>query len=206
MSRPSLLSRVCGTPRMAMLLLLVYATLVIGCYENRVPGLLAFLALLAAWRTLSAVGQVRRYNAWAAKWQAVGEQERPQARRKKARRRGWMFNTGMALLVVAIPLYIGYLEQRRSLDPWLPPDEALTRTLTLVWCAVCLYLAFVLLRGLVRLMTRRKAKAEVITPHKQADDDAVVTCPLPPASSSPSREMAQHELPDYCARLMGAQP
>lgn len=172
MSPPSVLSRVCGRPVTAMLLLLFCAALVLGWYAQQVPGLIAACAVMAALRTLKAVVQVRRYKAWAARWEAVVEEEKPQQAQAQSKpqtiarthshRRGWRlwrFLLGMALFV-GIPSYMGYLEHQRALDPWLPPDDALKAALTLVWCAVCLYLAFallhlafVLVRGLVRRMT-----------------------------------------------------
>jgi hypothetical protein len=72
-----LLVRVAGSPLRAFLLFVCYAAIVAGWYEGDVVWWLALTALGAAMRTLSAVGQVRRYKAWLAEWNAMGAKDEP---------------------------------------------------------------------------------------------------------------------------------
>ena len=192
MSRPPLLVRVAGSPLPALLLFMGYAAVVAGWYHGDVVWWLALAAVGASFRTLSAVGRVRRYKAWLAEWNAMGEMEQPQqpqARPKEKRgSRRRVFITGAALLALAIPVCL----------PSLQGNDAGWGTAVTLWLVACVYLAGVMLRSIARRMTkRRKAEPEaVVAP--------VVEWMLGRASSSPSRAEAARKLPEYTSRLLGA--
>jgi hypothetical protein len=189
MSRPSLSVRLAGSPRGALLLFIGYAMIFYGWYEGNVVWWVALGAVGAAGRTMRAVRQVRRYKAWLAEWRAMsGEDEL--RRPTKRRRRGWVFVIGSALLAMGIPFCLPSTAEPRDLGA----------VLTTLWCAAWLYLAFALVRGVLRrVVARRKAKAEVA----QAKDEAApVAWLMGRASSSPSRADAERDLPEYCARLI----
>lgn len=187
MSRPPLLVRVAGSPLPAVLLFAGYAATVAGWYEGQVVWWLALMAVAASLRTLGAVGQVRRYKAWLAEWNAMGvvEQPRPKVKRGNLRR---AFITGAALLALAIPTCL----------PSLQGSDAGRGAAVMLWLAACVYLGMVMLRGIARRRARRR-KAE-----PDAVAAPVVAWMLGRASSSPSRVEAARKLPEYSSRLLGA--
>jgi hypothetical protein len=184
MSRPPLLVRVAGSPLPALLLFVSFTAVIADWYQGGgVPWWLALGAALAAMRTLSAVGRVRRYKAWLAEWNAMDAQGEPAPGPKK-KSGGWVLVTGAALLLLAIPAYLPQAH-----------DEGLATALELLWGVAGLYLVFRILRGMMR---RRKER-----PQEQAEA-APVECLLGRAASSPSRSEAARKLPEYVTRLFGS--
>jgi len=189
MNRPSLSVRVAGSRAGASLLFVLYVCVVMGWYQSDVPWWLALGAVGAALRTLRAVVQVRRYKAWLADWEAMGEPINAPRQPQPAKRRpyGWVFFTGAVLLAVGTPFSV-------------PPGTKLSDTATLLWEGACLYLVCFVVwklfllsrRAFIRSSAQRQAKAE----------DAPVAWLVPRASSSPSRASAESNLPDYAARLI----
>lgn len=183
MTRPSLLVRSAGSPLPALLLLVGSALVVAGWYQGAgVPWWLALGAALAALRTLSAVGRVRRYKAWLAEWNAMAQDE--PAPRPKKKGRGWMFVTCAVALLLAIPAYLPQAQ-----------DAGIATPLELLWGLAGLYLVFRIMR---RMMRRRKER-----PREQAEAVPVEWL-LGRASSSPSRSEAARNLPEYSARLLNS--
>jgi hypothetical protein len=198
MNPPSLLARLAGRPRAAWLLFAVYAAVVLGWYEGDVVWWLALGAVGAAIRTLSAVGQVRRYKAWQAQWQAMGEPLHtaappPRLPKKTKRRRGRFI--GAALLFLGLPAYLAQIVN----DEW-HSNDTLVGLLALLWGAVCLYLVFRFFRGIVRRGTTRHAgKAEGVEAETEV---APVAWLVGRPSFSPSCADAMRNLPEYSARLL----
>ena len=186
MSRPPLLVRTAGSPLPALLLFVGYTALIWGWYEDRVVWWLALAAVGAALRTLSAVGQVRRYKAWLAEWNAMAGTEQPRHKEKRRGRRRVLL-PGAALLLVAIPAGFQYLQGNQE---W-------GAALTLLGVVASVYLVAVALRSITRRITKRR-----IT-EPEADTAPVVEWMLGRASSSPSRSEAARKLPEYSARLLG---
>jgi hypothetical protein len=186
MTRPPLLVRIAGSPLGAVLLFLLYAAIVAGWYEGQVVWWLALGSVGAFMRTLSAVGRVRRYKASMEEWNAMGAREEPAPPRKErhgGRRR--LFVTCAVLLVLVIPACL----------PSLEGNDELGMTLTLLWVVAGIYLIGVVIRSIIRRITKRRtAKPEAAT--------APVAWMLARASSSPSRSEAAQKLPEYCARLL----
>jgi amino acid permease len=194
MTRPSLPTRVAGAPRMALLLFVAYASIVLRWYQGSgVPWWLAPAATLAAARTLSAVAQVRRYKAWSAQWQAMGEPPNMPPQPPKRPRRRWALLTGAALIFVGIPAYLS-----QSQDS----EEPITG-LTWLWAMIGFYLAYKIIRRVMRrTVKRRKARSEIATAKAEATP---VTWLVNPPSSTPTRRSAEKNLPEYCARLVTTQ-
>jgi hypothetical protein len=186
MNRPGVSVRLAGSPLGALLLFMLYAAVVLGWYQDDVAWWLALGAVAAAFRTLGAVGKLRRYNAWLAQWQAMGAESEAPPRRKK--RRGLMVAAGAAFLTVAIPL---------SMSPGTKPSDGLTA----LWCVACLTLLYSLAWMLRRAVKRSSSRAAA--KRREEAEAAPVAWLLPCASSSPSRAEAQGNLPEYCARLIG---
>ncbi len=185
MSRPSLIVRVAGSPLPALLLFLGYAALVLGWYEGQVVWWLALGAVVGCLRTLSAIGQVRRYKAWLAEWNAMGAKDEPAPRPKK-KNGGWVFVTLAAFLLLAIP---AYLPQAHG--------QGFAPALVLLWGVAGLYLVF----RIARSMTHRKKERP---PEQEQVEATPVEWVLGRASSSPSRSEAARKLPEYSARLLGS--
>jgi len=83
MTRPALFVRVAGSPRSAVLLFMCYTAVVVGWCEGTIVWWLGLAAVGLFIRTLSAVGQLRRYKAWLAEWNAMGAKEEPAPRLRK---------------------------------------------------------------------------------------------------------------------------
>ncbi len=192
MNRPAPLVRLAGSPLGAILLFVIYGMVVVGWYEGHTAWWLALGAVGAAMRTLGAVGKVRRYKSWLADWQAMSTEMQPVRPEKKRGGRGWLGIFTAAVLFFVIPVCL----------PQIRDYQALANALTWLWLADCLFLVFVLLRGILRRSARmrrrsadrRRAKAE----------DAPVAWLLGRPSSSPSRLDATRCLPEYSARLLGS--
>jgi hypothetical protein len=191
MNQPSLLTRLMASRFIALVLLFACGAVIVEWLAGGASWWLGIIALLVAMQTLSAVGKVSRYKAWSVEWQAMGEPiDAPAARLAQKPRRKWVLRTITALLFAGIPAYL----------PEIQDGDPLLTALTALWMAVCLYLAFKVMRGLARrMMKRRTVKAEVA---KARADAAPVAWPLDRASSSPSRAEAERNLPEYCARLL----
>jgi len=184
MNRPNLLVRVAGSPLPATVLFVAYAAVIFGWFQSPgVPWWLALGAAVAAIRTLSAVGTLRRYKAWLAEWSAMGAHNEPAPQPKK-KIGPWVFVTGTVLLLLAIPAYLAQAQ-----------DAGLAIALELLWGVAGLYLVFRIMRCLMRPRKER--------PHKQSEA-APVEWLLGRASSSPSRSEAARKLPEYSARLLGS--
>jgi hypothetical protein len=193
MNRPGFMVRLAGTPRMAMALLFGYAVIVLAWYQGGVPWWVALAAVGATIRTLSAVGQLRRYKAWAAEWQSMGEPlDAPAPAATPKKRRRWVRIAGVILLWLVI---VAYLPEGND-------DSAIAGAMTWLWMALSLYLACELARWLWLKAVRSKGRS--IQAQQQAEaESGPVTWLLPPASYSPSRAEAQRNLPAYSVRLIG---
>jgi hypothetical protein len=199
MNRPSILTRLMGCRLIALVLLIASGAAILGWLAGGAPWWIGVIALLTAMQTLSAVGQVRRHKAWAAKWQAMGEpvgaprrippidgekaiRQNPASPAKEPRR-GRLRAIVAALLALAIPVYVG------------DGSDMVSSALTCLWLAACLYLAFRILR---RVMRRRSKRHEQSTALKREAETPFVTWVMKRPSSSPSRAEAMRVLPDYC--------
>jgi hypothetical protein len=195
MTPPSSLARLSALPPVTLALFLGYGAVMFGWYEGHIAWWLALGAAGAAMRTLSAVGQVRRYKAWAAQWQAMGAPlHAPRPQKKKTG--GWMRITVAALLLGAIPAYLPQIKSNAA----IPNSEAVATALMVLWLVTGLYLLWKSVAGVCRVINRSSARSKA---RRQAEAEAApVAWLLPCASSSPSREEAQRNLPDYAARLI----
>ena len=188
MNAPSPLTRLTGTPRVAALLIAVYALVIWGWSQGQVHGFLALIALAAIFQTLGAMREVRTYKNWKTNWDAMG-QLHPTPPPKKTfwrdqrRQWKWLLNISTVAYFVLLPL-----SHQQTHQP-TPPIQSF------LWVVSGLYVAFLVLRAIVRRFKKpRKAKAAPLVPP--------VEWMLRSASSSPSRMEATQKLPDYCARLL----
>ena len=185
MNRPHFLVRVAGSPLPAFVLFLGYAAIVAGWCQGAVPWWLALASVGAFIRTLSAIGQVRRYKAWLAEWNAMDAKEQPRPKDKPSGR--WKLVTTAVILLLVIPAYCQHLQG----------NEELRTALMLLWSVAGIYLFVLLLRG-IRRWVRRHHMAQ------QEDTAAQAEWMLGRARSSPSRSQAARELPEYCTRLLSS--
>ncbi len=185
MNRPHFLVRVAGSPLPAFVLFLVYAAIVAGWYQGAVPWWLALAAIGAFFRTLSAIGQVRRYKAWVAEWNAMDAKEQPRPKDKPTRR--WKSVTAAVFLFLAIPMCFPHL---------LVSPESRT-ALMLLWSLASSYLFVSLVRG-IRQWVRNRSIVQQEAAAPQVD------WMLGRASSSPTRSEATRKLPEHCIGLLSA--
>ena len=204
MNRPSPLTRLMGCRPLALVLMFASGVVFAGWVAGDVPWWLAIVAALTQMQTLAAVGRVRRYKDWSAKWQAMAEpvgaqrpapasdrgigQNAPSA--VKEPRRGRLRITLAVLLVLAIPVYVA------------DGTDMVSSGLRCLWFAACLYLAARLLRRVFGKRANRQGERPVAV--RQKAESPFVAWVMAPASSSPSRAEAVRALPDYCARLLDA--
>ena len=191
MNPPASNVRLLGSPGMAVLICLICAAIVLGWSEGRVPGLAALVAGLAAARTLAAVNEVRRYNAWRTEWEGMGAINAPPPAKKS---RVWSRIIAAALLLVVIP---AYLRQE-------PDAERFATPLEWIWVATGIFLLWNLFALVWRSVRRSAGRSTVAKQSKTKEVEAApVTWVGGPASFSPSRADAQRNLPEYSARLIG---
>jgi hypothetical protein len=189
MNRPTLPTRIAGSPRVAALLFAGSGFAVWAWYQGHLTWWWLPIAALTTKKTLQSIQRVRRYKAWLADWRAVsGVNEPPPA--KKKRGRGFLrFSATIALLaVIGIPLALPSVEGRSSLGE-----------LVVAWLFAMVFLLAVMIWRIRRWITARRTIDAV----SGKEDEAVVECTLGLPASSPSRAEAEANLPEYCARLIG---
>jgi hypothetical protein len=180
MTAPSPWARLAGAPIVAILLFVLYGTIITAWFQGSVPWWLAAVACLAALKTLKAMGDVRRYKVWLAQWNAMDGQ----AEAKPARK---LPSVGRVLILLAAAIFIYPLLQAPGTH-----DSALKEA---AWVASGLYLVFALVRFILRRVRKgRDAQGE--------GESKPVGWLIDRASSAPSREEATAQLPDYCASLL----
>jgi hypothetical protein len=198
MNPPTSMTRFIGKPRVATLLYVGCAVVVLGWAGGEVPWWLALAALCFFGTVRKAVQDVRRYNQWCTAWAAMGSASappRPATPKRPLRRRKasspWAGVIVAAVSLVVIPVFIA--------APGA--DETLRHALTLLWCGMALYLVWRLAARLRRALFRPAGTVSAGERKNGAAAD-VVEWVLPRASSSPSRADAMRRLPEYSARLI----
>jgi hypothetical protein len=181
MTAPSPYARLAGTPILAVLLFIGYGMVITGWFEGRVAWWWAALAFLLALKTLKALGDVRRYKAWLAQWNAMDGQEQAKPVRKRP-------SATRICVLIAVAMFLYPL-----LQPIDTPNSGLKDA---AWVASALYLVFALVRFIVRRVRKGRSGAE------GEGESKPVRWLIDRASSSPSREEAAQHLPDYCDGLL----
>jgi hypothetical protein len=195
MNQPTSTTRFIGTPRIAGVLYVGLALLVVGWAGGAVPWWLGIVALCSAGTVRKAVQDVRRYDQWWASWQAMGNSAprsaapRPQARKRK------MIAPWAGVVIAAVSLVLIAVVMAAP-----GTDAALRQALTLLWCGDVLYLGWKLVARLRRSVVRSAGTARAGRSKETSPE--VVEWVLPRASSSPSRADAMRRLPEYSARLL----
>jgi len=193
MTRPSLFVRVAGSPRKALLLLVCCAAVVVGWCGGDVVWWVGLAAVGVSIRTLSAIGQLRRYKAWLAEWNAMGDKEEPSPPPKKKRAGRGTFIGIAVLLLFVVPAWSQHIEG----------NDGFRTALMLLWFVSLIYLVGAALRGITRRM-RRRPQVQVEADAAPESATAPVQWMLGRASSSPSRAESARQLPEYCTRLLSA--
>jgi hypothetical protein len=201
MNPPTSMTRLVGTPRTANVLYVGAGLLVFGWFGGAVPWWLGIVALCSVGTVRKAVLDVRRYDAWAADWQAMGRQgmasprppAKPSFRMRNQNVPPWVSITIASLSLVVFPVLIA--------APGA--DETIRHTLTLMWLGMALYLLWKLAARLRRAFVKAAGTTRAGDRKNGAATD-VVAWVLPRASSSPSRADATRRLPEFSARVMTA--
>lgn len=201
MNRPTLMTRFIGRPLVAAVLFIALAALVAGWVYGPVPWWLGLAAVCSLGTVRKAARNVRAYRQWSADWIAMGPPgpapPEPAAKPSSRSRKPSPSRVGLvvaAVSVVVIPILMASLGA----------DEEARRTgLGLLWLGMALYLLFKLMAKLYRAARRRSKSVGAGATGDGAPD--VVQWALPPASSSPSRADAMHNVPEYSARLIDSE-
>jgi hypothetical protein len=193
MTRPSSLVCFAGRPRVCLALIGLCAVIVLGWLNHEVSWWVGIIALGAAKRTLTAYGELKRYNAWRAKWDAMGPPQDTPAPAPRAQRAAPHNNVGgrvllgiAALIAVSIPF----------------SGSASSDGVLCVWFGACVFLVWKLI-GAIRRKGTGSGAAVSRRVKGEASGDGAVTWLLPRAASSPSCVEAMRNLPEYSARLIG---
>jgi len=190
MRQPGILVRFAGTPLIACLLIAGAATVIYGWYLGHLTMWPMLIAVGTVFRTLSAVGTVRRYKAWAAEWEAMGRVAG--APKPAAKPKPWKRAMLMAAALIGLPLAFS--------QPAIQDNPAVLSGLHWAWGLLALYCLWRLLSALWRAKrnsVRRKREARI---EKSLDDP--ITIAVGSATDCPTRASAQRNLPDYCLQLM----
>lgn len=197
MNAPTSATRFIGTPRKANVLYVGAGLLVFGWFGGAVPWWMAIMALCFVGTVRKAVLEVRRYDAWAADWRAMGRPgmpprlaAKPSFRMRHMNTPPWVCVTTAALSLLVIPVIMA--------APGA--DASLRQLLTLLWLGAALYLLWKLAARLRRSVVRSAGAASAGRSKGTSPD--VVEWALPRASSSSSRADAVRRLPEYSARLL----
>jgi hypothetical protein len=187
MKPPSVLSRLAGTPFIALVLFGVYAAVFIGFTQGRIPVWMAAFAVAFAVATGNSVIEVRHYKRWMAAWESMGNMGNQVEPRH---RHPWL----SMLMAVGALFYIPTLHTSH--------DETVTIAYVLIWLFSALYLVIAFIRMAV---LRRSRKAD--KPARQVEaQTAPVEFMMGRASSSPSLNDATRNLPDYAAAMLKNRP
>jgi peptidoglycan/LPS O-acetylase OafA/YrhL len=168
--------------------MLICAAMAALVYVGEAPWWLMLAAIYIASQTANSVRELRAYNGWAERWQAMAMGTAvapPKPRRKK---HPALDNAVGMVAVVALP----WLASQMS-------DRTERLLVAYLWLAVCVLLIFRFVRGVVRFFKARRtqqSKAESI-------EIQPVSWLVDRASSSPSRAEAMRQLPEYSGRLIG---
>jgi hypothetical protein len=189
MREPGVLVRFAGKPLIACLILVGVAGLAYEWYEGQLVWWLALAAVGVALRTLSAVGTLRRYNAWASEWEAMGNLGTSPASRTSHR---WRNRVLLLVALIGIPVALTL--------PELQNFPALLDAMRWGWIALTLFWVFRVLRGLWQRAARRRTERKQARSAQSHDDP--VSIAVGTVSDNPTRASAQRNLPDYCLRLL----
>jgi len=162
-----------------------------GWYLGHLTVWPLLVAVGTVFRTLSAVGSVRRYKAWAAEWEAMGRVGG--APPQLAKPNPFMRTTMMAAALIGLPVAFSL--------PVIQDNVAVLSALHWAWGLLALYCLWRLLNGVWqrrRKSARRKREARI---EKSLDDP--ITLAVAGTADCPTRASAQRNLPDYCLQLIG---
>jgi hypothetical protein len=186
MNQPSIIVRVAGSPVAAIPLTLGGMWLIFLWTQGRASVWLAVVGCFIAVRTISAIRQRSRYNAWRRQWESVGNFGKTPPRRPI---RLWRLAT-----VIAAVLFVGII----AFKPSGPSSPELLNALMWLWilCGIFLAARFVIGIGR-RVFNRRGSNAG-----RAKLEASPVSLMLSRTVDSPSRETAVRNLPEYAARIL----
>jgi len=195
------MTRLLGKPRILAAMYVGCAVAVLGWMGHAVPWWLAIIAVCFLGTVKKAVNEVRRYDQWAAEWNAMGpgSASAPAATPKAQERKRKPSSRWHSVIAAALLLF--------PIIPFLAvsaTSEAMRNGLMLLWLATALYLVCKLVLNLRPARLQKRAGNVSAGQSKTSAPAAdVVEWVLPPASSCPSRADIMCQLPEHCLGLMG---
>jgi hypothetical protein len=196
MNRPGPGVRAMGSPSGAFAMFTACGLVVAGVFMGVLPWWLALFAFGFANGTVSAVRQMRVYNAWAEQWQemATGRPASAPPRARPREKRNW----AALNIPVGVALAIGL--------PWLASQVDAREEkeyLAVLWLVDCGTLLFLVVRAIVRRPKAQSAATAKVEVAQQVEPTVpVVAWLIGKAVESPSRAEAMRELPEYSARML----
>jgi hypothetical protein len=192
MTPPSLLCRCLGYPPVTFTLLALYALTMAAWYADEIPFVIGFAIVLAVRKTMRAYDDVREFKEGEPLPITADEDllKMPPPCRLYA---GVAVRVSMAMVSLHISAF--YL-------PRVPDGETAAQVLRGVWWLAFLYLTWALGRVVWLLHRYWKNRKSAPAPVPYVPDDEPVSWVLPVPESAPTREMAERELPEYCAALI----
>jgi hypothetical protein len=193
MNPPIAMTRLIGTPRVAAVLYVGLALIVLGWMGGAVPWWVGIVALCGVGTVRKAVQDVKRYDAWASQWRAMGGAPAAAKPTNRPSSRGMLTAQSVAFAFMAWIIW-----------NMTPPGQRTPDGQALMWFLMMGGFFWSTWRLIASSRRRRgKAKARPTSRTKETTREAdVVEWILPPASASPSRSDATRKLPEYAARLI----
>jgi hypothetical protein len=158
------------------------AVVIYGFYQGQVVWWLALAAVGVVFRTLGAVGTVRRYRGWASRFEAMGQGGgafAPLASKPNP------FMRAMLMVAALIGLPVA------SSQSVIQDNAAVLSVLHWAWGLLALYCVWRLLAGLWRRSRNAARRKREVRTEKSFDD--AITLAVGPASDNPTRASAAAE-------------
>jgi hypothetical protein len=184
MTTPSVSVRLAGSPLGAIVLFGLSAAVIAGWYQGYVRAWVALVAAVMVFKTFGAIGQVRRYKQWRAKWDGMGRQNEAQSPRSKDHPWRRLFFIILAIGVTfGLPLGLGE-KPVPGPHPWL----------LLAWLIAAFYLIVTAIRSWGKKRAARFKAADAAP--------AIVEWLVPRAAGGPTRAEATRMLPEHCISML----
>jgi hypothetical protein len=166
------------------------ATVIYGWWLGHTVWWLAVAALGVVFRTLGAVGAVRRYKAWAARFEAMGRVGGAPPPASKPH--PWMRGMGIVAALITIPIV--------SALPTMQYNPNLSIALHWAWGLLALYSLYRVLRVLWHRAGRVMDRRRQVRIAKSLDEP--ISIALGSVGGSPTRASIERNLPNYCEKLL----
>jgi hypothetical protein len=191
MKRPGLIVQCFGFPPVTFAILAICGYVIWQWWGSHLPFFFAIGAFLLGGHAITSYDEVREFEDEERYRRAIETgSEEPEPRETRIRQ---LVRSALSLGVI----YIAWIN-----PPALPELDLRRVGLRYAGTAAALYLLYRCIRLIWALKQRRKKAVEAANTLPAKQEAPFVTCLLPLPDDSPTRDMAERELPDYCAHLL----